>query len=162
MNWTEHQIAQALDGRFYQLQQKSLGSFTVVDLLEPDEEQQPEPTPVVEAPAVEPEVRRKADGGFWLEDIARVVCAVHGVTRLELISPRRSHYIVDARQVFFWLAKHFTSVSFVQIGVWCGDRDHTTVMHGIGKIDRQFARYSQNINKCLSRLGVSLNEREAA
>ena len=39
--WTETAIAKHLDGRFYQLQQKSLGKFTVVDLNEPEEDEPP-------------------------------------------------------------------------------------------------------------------------
>lgn len=159
MNWTETQIAQALDGRFYQLQQKSLGSFWVVDLNKRDEDE--EPAPVVEVPIVQ-EVRFRTDRALWLDDIARAVCAEFGISRLELLSPRRNHHIVEARQTFFWIAKKHTAQSFPFIGLWCGGKDHTTVMHAVSKIDRQFARYSQNINKCLSRLGVSLNEKEAA
>lgn len=158
--WTETAIAKHLDGRFYQLQQMSLGKFRVIDLNEPEDEE-PEPAPVALAPAPEPlKPVIKPDGSFWLGDIARVVCEVFGVTRLELASVRRNHNLVDARQVFCWLAKTYTSHSYPLIGSWCG-RDHTTVMYAVGKIDRRMGEYRSKIDECLSRLGVS-QQQEAA
>ena len=158
--WTETAIAQHLDGRFYQLQQKSLGGFTVVDLNEPEEPEEPAPAPVKLAPVIE-RIMPRSDGSLWLDDISRVVCAVFDVSRLELKSARRNVHLVAARQVFFWLAKKYTGSSFPLIGAWCGGRDHTTVMHGIKKVDQRIDEYRTQIELCVSSLGVSLNKEAA-
>lgn len=157
--WTEARISRELDGRFYQLQQKSLGKFTVVDLNDTDEAE------VVTEPAEEtPELDRikpRADGSFWLDDIGRVVCGVFEVSRIELKSPRRAVNLVAARQVFFWLAKRYTGNSYPFIGSWCGGRDHSTVMHGFKKVDQRIDKYRSKIEQCVSRLGVSLDQEAA-
>lgn len=157
MMWTESAIAQHLDGRFYQLQQKSLGSFTVIDLNEVEEEPEPAPVRLVAVQTAKP----RPDGSLWLDDIARVVCGVYGITKLEFVSERRAHKLVAARQIFYWIAKRFTSHTFPFIGAWVG-RDHSTVIHGCQKIEHRFKDYATEINLCLSRLGVSLNQQEAA
>ena len=160
--WTEEAIALHLEGKFYQLQQMSLGKFAVVDLNEPEEDEEEPlrqqsvekaPVTVIHAPRV--------DGRLWLGDIARVVCEVYAVSKLEFQSIRRNTRLVAARQVFFWIAKKYTSHSFPLIGSWCG-RDHTTVMHGVSKIDARLGDYLPQIEVCLSRLGVSLQQEEAA
>ena len=157
MTWTEAAISERMNGKFYQLQQKSLGTFVVIDLNAPEPEEPPVVKPVRVVTRVERPRIPRADGSLWMEDIARVVCEVFQVTRLELESIRRNHNIVAARQVFFWLAKKYTSHSFPFIGEWCG-RDHTTVMHAVGKIDKQFSQYREKIGACLSRLGVQQQE----
>ena len=60
-------------------------------------------------------------------------------------SNRRSRNIVRPRQIAMYLAKNLTNCSYPQIGSRFGDRDHTTVMHAVRKIedmmteDRQMA-----------------------
>jgi hypothetical protein len=159
MNWTEERIAQSLNGHLYQLQQMSLGKFTVVDLNEPEDELPAEPAP---APVVETfyTASPRADGSLSFNDIGKVVTEVFGVTRLELESQRRNPHLVRARHTFYWLARRFTACSFPQMGAWF-NRDHTSVLHGVKKVDRRFQEYSDNIAICMSRLGVSL-DKEAA
>lgn len=43
--------------------------------------------------------------------------------------------IARPRQVAMYLAKHMTSRSLPEIGRRFGGRDHTTVMHGVKRID---------------------------
>ncbi len=157
--WTEAAINKRLEGRFYQLQQKSLGSYTVVDLNEPEPEPEEQPAAPVVIPA--PLNERRRDGSLWLDNISRAVCEMYGVTRIELSSARRAKHLVEARQVLFWIARRYTAHGYPFIGDWCG-RDHTTVLYAVGKIDARFEEYREKIEKCLSRLGVSLNEKEAA
>jgi hypothetical protein len=96
-----------------------------------------------------------------LDDIARAVCGVYGIGKNDFMSIRRAPRIVEARQVYCWVAKRFTSFSFPQIGRF-SNRDHSTVMHGFRKVDGAFDRYRTNIELIAFDLGVSLEEREAA
>jgi hypothetical protein len=57
----------------------------------------------------------------------------HGVGLDELMSPRRLLKLVAARQELYARLKMFTRMSYPQIGRFCGDRDHTTIMHGVRK-----------------------------
>lgn len=72
-------------------------------------------------------------------------CAVFGFTRAELISDHRGAGVVRARWAVM-LAMHRRGYSTPRIGRALGNRDHTTVMHGLqrGKLiearDPEFAR----------------------
>ena len=72
-----------------------------------------------------------------IEDILRTVSRHYAVTRADIISQRRHRSIVWPRQIGMYLAKQLTSRSLPEIGRRFGDRDHTTVLHAIRKIDRE-------------------------
>jgi chromosomal replication initiator protein len=74
-----------------------------------------------------------------IEDILKVVSRHYAVTRADIVSPRRHRSVVWPRQIGMYLAKHMTARSLPEIGRRFGDRDHTTVLHAIRKIDRELA-----------------------
>lgn len=78
----------------------------------------------------EPKQRIKVD------DILRVVSRHYGVSRGDLLSQRRHRSVVWPRQIGMYLAKRLTSRSLPEIGRRFGNRDHTTVLHAIRKIDK--------------------------
>ena len=60
----------------------------------------------------------------------------YGVNRGDLLSGRRNRSIVRPRQIGMYLAKLLTSRSLPEIGRRFGNRDHTTVLHAIRKIEQ--------------------------
>ncbi|MDH3579545.1 MAG: chromosomal replication initiator protein DnaA [Hyphomicrobiales bacterium] len=70
-----------------------------------------------------------------IDDILRIISKHFGVNRSDLLSARRNRSIVRPRQIGMYLAKHLTSRSLPEIGRRFGNRDHTTVLHAIRKID---------------------------
>ncbi len=72
-----------------------------------------------------------------LEMIAQAVSDVWGVSLRDLRGKRRFASIVVPRQIAFALARAHTDHSFPVIGQWFGDRDHTTVIHGIRRYERE-------------------------
>ena len=70
-----------------------------------------------------------------IEDIQRVVARQYNVSRSDLLSSRRTANVVRPRQVAMYLAKQLTTLSLPQIGKRFGNRDHTTVMHAVRKIE---------------------------
>ena len=72
-----------------------------------------------------------------IEDILRIVSRHYGVSKGDLLSQRRHRSVVWPRQVGMYLAKHLTARSLPEIGRRFGDRDHTTVLHAIRKIEGQ-------------------------
>ncbi|MDX2205732.1 MAG: chromosomal replication initiator protein DnaA [Hyphomicrobiaceae bacterium] len=72
-----------------------------------------------------------------IEDILRVVSRHYAVSKQDILSQRRHRSVVRPRQVGMYLAKHLTSRSLPEIGRRFGDRDHTTVLHAIRKIDKE-------------------------
>lgn len=67
-------------------------------------------------------------------EILELVSRETGVSLLDLRSHRRSRQCARPRQLAMWLVRHTTLLTFPQIGRAL-DRDHTTVMHAIHKID---------------------------
>ena len=67
--------------------------------------------------------------------IMKVVSQQFAVSIDDLKSPKRTKTIAHARQVIFYLMKKMTMSSLSAIGTSLGGRDHSTVLHAIGKIE---------------------------
>jgi chromosomal replication initiator protein len=72
-----------------------------------------------------------------IEDILRVVSRHFGVSKGDLLSQRRHRSVVWPRQIGMYLAKQLTARSLPEIGRRFGNRDHTTVLHAIRKIESE-------------------------
>ena len=70
-----------------------------------------------------------------IEEIQRIVALRYNVTRGDLISSRRTANVVRPRQIAMYLAKTLTLRSLPEIGRRFGERDHTTVLHAVRKIE---------------------------
>lgn len=71
-----------------------------------------------------------------LQEITAAVCAMYAVTALDIKSGRRTANVVLPRQIVAYLGKILTMRSLPEIGHYLGDRDHTTILHSVRKIDR--------------------------
>ena len=74
-----------------------------------------------------------------IEDILKVISRHYGISRGDILSQRRHRSVVWPRQIGMYLAKQLTSRSLPEIGRRFGNRDHTTVLHAIRKIDNQIS-----------------------
>jgi chromosomal replication initiator protein len=72
-----------------------------------------------------------------VEDILRIVSRHFAVSKADILSDRRHRSVVRPRQIGMYLAKQLTSRSLPGIGRRFGNRDHTTVLHAIRKIDKE-------------------------
>lgn len=73
---------------------------------------------------------------FMTARIIRMVAKTYGVTATDVVSDRRTADVVRPRQVAMYLAKTLTQRSLPWIGRQFGNRDHTTVLHSVNKIER--------------------------
>ncbi|MCG8625680.1 MAG: chromosomal replication initiator protein DnaA, partial [Proteobacteria bacterium] len=71
-----------------------------------------------------------------IASIQRMVARHYSVKPDELLSRRRTQDIVRPRQVAMYLAKNLTRCSYPEIGRHFGNRDHTTIMHGVRVIEK--------------------------
>ena len=71
-----------------------------------------------------------------IESIQTIVCKFFKISKNEMLSPRRSRYLVRPRQTAIYLAKNLTSKSLPEIGRAFSNRDHTTVIHSVKTIDK--------------------------
>lgn len=69
------------------------------------------------------------------EDIINIVCSFYNIKSTLLKGPKRDASLVRARQVAMYLLKKELRLTFVDIGNILGGRDHTTIMHGVEKIE---------------------------
>ena len=70
-----------------------------------------------------------------VESIQNVVAAHFNLNIQEMLSPRRSRSLARPRQIAMYLAKQHTTNSLPDIGRKFSNRDHTTVIHAVKKID---------------------------
>ncbi len=70
-----------------------------------------------------------------IDDIQRAVSAHFEVKQLDLVSARRAQVIARPRQVAMYLAKRLTTRSLPEIGRKFGNRDHSTVIHAVRRIE---------------------------
>jgi chromosomal replication initiator protein len=71
-----------------------------------------------------------------IDTIQTTVCKFYKISKNEMLSPRRSRYLVRPRQTAIYLAKMLTSKSLPEIGRSFANRDHTTVIHSVKTIER--------------------------
>ena len=82
-----------------------------------------------------------------IDAIQTIVCKFYKISKNEMLSPRRSRYLVRPRQTAIYLAKMLTSKSLPEIGRFFSNRDHTTVIHSVKTIERLRKEDSElNIN----------------
>lgn len=70
-----------------------------------------------------------------IEDIQKIVSQHYNVSRSDMLSARRTRTIVLPRQIAMYIAKNVTPRSLPEIGRRFGNRDHTTVLHAVRKIE---------------------------
>lgn len=71
------------------------------------------------------------------EYIIDMVCEHFNVSLEDIQSNKRSSKIVYPRQIAMYLCRDMTDTALKVIGKYMGDRDHTTVKHGIEKIEKE-------------------------
>lgn len=71
-----------------------------------------------------------------LTKIAEFVANFYSITVDDLIKQSRRKEFVKPRQTAMYLARKELSSSFPSIGEFFGGRDHTTVMHGVEKVEK--------------------------
>ena len=70
-----------------------------------------------------------------VETIQNIVAAHFNLNIQEMLSARRSRSLARPRQIAMYLAKQHTSNSLPDIGKKFSNRDHTTVIHAVKKIE---------------------------
>ena len=78
--------------------------------------------------------------------IIDVVCEHFHITKEQMISKSRSNDIAKPRQIAMYLCKNMTGVSLENIGELLGGRDHSTVIHGINKVEAELQTNEATIN----------------
>ncbi|WP_299779904.1 chromosomal replication initiator protein DnaA [uncultured Roseobacter sp.] len=81
------------------------------------------------------DVLRASERKITVEEIQRKVSDHYNIRLSDMIGPKRLRSYARPRQVAMYLCKKMTSRSLPEIGRRFGGRDHTTVMHGVKRIE---------------------------
>ena len=95
--------------------------------------------------------------------IQTLVCKFFKIRKNEMLSPRRSRYLVRPRQTAIYLTKILTSKSLPEIGREFSNRDHTTIIHSVRTIEKlkeKDQELLENINKLKNQILYSNNQDE--
>ncbi|MDB4984351.1 MAG: RpoD subfamily polymerase sigma-70 subunit, polymerase primary sigma factor [Patescibacteria group bacterium] len=101
------------------------------------------------------EILEKLVTGDIAKNVTILVGSATGFSYDDIIRPDRTKKLVEARQVVMYFLHIDMRMSFPKIGESLGNRDHTTVMHGVQKIeerlksDSQFCDYVEKIRNYL-------------
>jgi chromosomal replication initiator protein len=89
------------------------------------------------------DILRASDRKITIEEIQRKVAEHYNIRLSDMIGPKRVRTIARPRQIAMYLSKQLTSRSLPDIGRRFGGRDHTTIMHGVRKIEELMTGDSQ-------------------
>jgi chromosomal replication initiator protein len=78
-----------------------------------------------------------------VDEIQKTVADHFSLKQADLLSERRTRAVARPRQIAMWLCKQHTTRSYPDIGRRFGGRDHTTVLHGVRKIEELMAQDEQ-------------------
>ncbi|WP_114395456.1 chromosomal replication initiator protein DnaA [Oleisolibacter albus] len=78
---------------------------------------------------------RASNRRVTIEEIQKKVAEHFNIRLADMSSARRARAVARPRQVAMYLAKQLTQRSLPEIGRKFGDRDHTTVMHAVRKVE---------------------------
>mgnify|MGYP006087604181 FL=1 len=87
--------------------------------------------------------------------IQSIVCKFFKISKNEMLSSRRSRYLVRPRQTAIYLTKILTSKSLPEIGREFSNRDHTTIIHSVKTIEKlkeNDLEMTNNINKLKNKI----------
>ena len=90
-----------------------------------------------------------------IESIQKIVATFFQISLQDMLSPRRSRSLARPRQIAMYLAKKYTTKSLPDIGRKFSNRDHTTVIHAVRKID-QLMQKDENIKNNIIELKKQL------
>jgi len=110
---------------------------------------------LAEAKTILKDLLNLSENKVTIESIQTIVCQFFKISKNEMLSARRSRYLVRPRQTAIYLAKLLTSKSLPEIGRSFSNRDHTTVIHSVKTIERlrkEDKELNSNINNLKNRI----------
>ena len=104
-----------------------------------------------------------AENKVTIDLIQTLVCKFFKISKNEMLSSRRSRYLVRPRQTAIYLTKVLTSKSLPEIGREFSNRDHTTIIHSVKTIEKLKEKNPEmvdNINKLKNQILYNNKENE--
>ena len=103
---------------------------------------------------------RLAERKVSIDEIIRCTAEHFNLRQSDLVGPKRSQQYARPRHIAMFLAKNLTAKSYPSIGRHFGGRDHTTVIHGVRRIEKLKAS-DHNVARTVRQLRNALETRWA-
>ena len=87
-------------------------------------------------------IKEREDNKIEIKDIQSIIAKYFNISIPDIISDKKKKIYSYPRQLAMYLSRKYTDLSFQEIGFLFGDRDHTTVIYALKKIERM-----RNIDK---------------
>lgn len=100
----------------------------------PDSEQQQQDKALIEKISA-PEVKESEE--LRIRQIQKIVAIRYRIGLEEINSDSRSQFVLLPRQIAYTIARRLTGKSLTTIGRAFGGRDHTTILHGVRKMEHR-------------------------
>ena len=118
---------------------------------------------LAEAKVVLKDLLNLSENKVTIDSIQTIVCKFFKISKNEMLSSRRSRYLVRPRQTAIYLTKILTSKSLPEIGREFSNRDHTTIIHSVKTIEKLKENNPEmvaNINKLKNQILYNNKENE--
>ncbi len=118
---------------------------------------------LAEAKVVLKDLLNISENKVTIDLIQTLVCKYFKISKNEMLSSRRSRYLVRPRQTAIYLTKILTSKSLPEIGREFSNRDHTTIIHSVKTIEKlkeKNPEMIENINKLKNQILYNNKEDE--
>ena len=100
------------------------------------------------------------ENNVTIDSIQTIVCKFFKISKNEMLSSRRSRYLVRPRQTAIYLTKILTTKSLPEIGREFSNRDHTTIIHSVKTIEK-LKEKNPDMNDNISKLkNIILHNKE--
>jgi chromosomal replication initiation ATPase DnaA len=98
--------------------------------------------------------KAKTSNIIRLGDIKTAYMALSTIRWVDIVSARRTRYLVDERHALMWLAIKHTKASYPVTAKWLGRSDHSTAWHGVKKVNDNFDDYAKLIESVERQIGI--------
>jgi chromosomal replication initiator protein len=92
-----------------------------------------------------------------IDDLIKSATDYYAVTKSDIVGNSRVRDCIIPRQIIMYLAKNKLRMSLTKIGKLLGDRNHTTVMHAVSKVEQQLKNDRQllrDVNAIAKEVGI--------
>lgn len=80
---------------------------------------------------------------------------IHGYENGYIFQNTRKRSVIENRQLFYYLARKHTYLSYEKIGSYKGQKHHATVIHGIKRIS-DYLTYDKNLKRKIETIETKL------
>ena len=81
--------------------------------------------------------RQNNDADEQYENIISIICDFYGITTNDIIGTKRTSNIVIPRQLCMYILRNKYNLPFKKVGMLLGNKDHSTIMSGVAKIEQE-------------------------